>query len=247
MMFIFPSPHFAKADGPPPVIGPIDPVTLFGAGETGGYWDFTVATSLAVNADGTGGVPAVGDEFRSALDQSPNGHRLRNNLAASVTRLAGGMKVHGNSGLYNIPGLGPTHGDWVTIAAPFEIIAVMEQLSYAGLYTRVLRDYGGAVGFLQGSASGQSVVFSGAVSADYATPLATEMSIDLCFPGGGPTLSIDNGAPSVTGTNAQTWNGFMLGGDGGAAAVDLRFKRVLFIGRALTAAERTGVYQWMIA
>lgn len=245
-MIAFPSALFGRADGPPPIIGPIDPVTLFGAGETGGYWDFTVAASLAINADGTGGEPAVGAEFRSALDLSPNGHRLRNNHGSSVTRLVDGMKVHASYGLYNIPGFGAAYGDWSTIPAPFEIIAVMEQQSYSGLYARMMCDYGGPVGFIQGSASGQSIVFAGAVSADYATPLNTEMSIDM-LESAGVTLRIDNGVPAATGTGGQTWNGFMLGSNNGGSPANLRFKRVLFIGRSLTADERAGVVDWMKA
>ena len=246
-MIQFANPLFAKADGPPPVIGPIDPVTLFAGGIAGGYWDFTTASTLAVNADGSGGVPAVGAEFRSASDLGPNGHRLRNTVD-SVTRLANGMLVHASYGLFNLPSsYGAALGDWSTISAPFEIVACMAQQSYDALYSRLLCDYGGPVGLLQGSAAGKVVAFGGAVGSDIDLPMATEAVVRMQIANGTMRLTINNGAMIDTGVSAIDWGGFLIGPAGDSTPAQVRFKRVLFLGRALSGTEASGVHAWMSA
>ena len=246
-MIQFANPLFAKADGPPPVIGPIDPVTLFRGGIAGGYWDFTTASTLAVNADGSGGVPAVGAEFRSASDLGPNGHRLRNTVD-SVTRLANGMLVHASYGLFNLPSsYGAALGDWSTISAPFEIVACMAQQSYDALYSRLLCDYGGPVGLLQGSAAGTAVVYAGAVSGDIALPMTTEAVVRIRVTSQSVQMIINNGAAIDTGVSAISWEGLLIGPNSDPTPAQVRFKRLLFLGRSLTNAEASGVHAWMSA
>lgn len=244
-MLVFPNSIFAKADGPPPVIGPINPATLFGAGEKGGYYNFTDGASLAVNADGTGGVPGVGAECRSALDLSPNGNRLRNTVNA-VTRRVNGIETAGaNYGLFNFAGF----GDWPSIPQPFELVACIEQIAFAGTDARALAAGTSTPWYLlQGSASGKMRFFDSVYGTEVAPGLGTEFVIDGYFSGANTTVAINGGAMIASTGNGQPLNGIFLGSDsGGNVSTQIRFKHLLAIGRALTAAERSGVVQWMQA
>lgn len=240
-----PAPLFAKGDGPPPVIGPINPATLFGAGEKGGYYNFTDSASLAVNADGTGGVPAIGGECRSALDLGPNGNRLRNTVNM-VTRRANGIETPGaNYGLFNFAGF----GDWPSIPQPFEVVACIEQLAFGGTDRRILAS-GNSVPWylLQGSASGKLRFFDSVYGTELDPGLGTEFVIDgYCF-GAETTVAINGGAMIASTGSGQPLSGIFLGSDpGGNVSTQIRFKHLLAIGRALTPAERSGVVQWMQA
>jgi len=244
-MGIFPTPFFAKADGPPPVIGPLNPATLFGAGEKGGYYNFTDADTLAVNADGTGGAPAIGAACRSVLDLGPNGNRLRNTVS-SVTRRANGIETAGvNYGLFNFAGF----GDWPSIPQPFEVVACIEQLGFGGTDRRILAS-GVSVPWylLQGSASGKVRFFDSVYGTEVSPGLSVEFVIDGYFFGANTTLAINGGAMIASTGNGQPLNGLFLGSDAsGNVPTQIRFKHLLAIGRALTPAERSGVVQWMQA
>lgn len=243
-MLAFPNSMFAKADGPPPVIGPIDPVTLFGAGEKGGYYNFTDGNSLAVNADGTGGVPAVGGACRSALDLSPNGNRLRNTVS-SVTRRVNGIETAGAYyGLFNFAG----YGDWPSISQPFEVVACIEQLAFAGTDARILASGVNVPWYLlQGSASGKVRFFDSVYGTEVDPGLATEFVIDGLY-GAEVKVALDGGAMIASTGNGQPLSGLFLGSDSaGNSSTRIRFKHLLAIGRALTTTERAGVVQWMQA
>ena len=245
MMLMFPNALFAKADGPPPVIGPLNPATLFGAGEKGGYYNFTDGASLAVNADGTGGAPGVGAECRSVLDLSPNGNRLRNTVS-SVTRRVNGIETAGvNYGLFNFAGF----GDWPSIPQPFEIVVCIEQIAFGGTDRRILAS-GVSVPWylLQGSASGKVRFFDSVYGTEVDPGLGTEFVIDGYCYGAETKVAINGGAMIASTGNGQPLNGLFLGSDpGGNAPAQIRFKHLLTIGRALSTAERSGVVQWMQA
>lgn len=244
-MLTFPNALFAKADGPPPVFGPINPATLFGAGEKGGYYNFTDGASLAVNADGTGGVPAIGGACRSALDLSPNANRLRNTVSA-VTRRANGIETAGaNYGLFNFAGF----GDWPSIPQPFEVVACIEQIAFAATDRRVLAAGPNTPWYLlQGTASGKVRFFDSVYGTELNPGLGIEFVIDGYFYGANTTIAINGGAMIASTGNGQPLDGIFLGSDsGGNAPTQIRVKHLLAIGRALTPAERSGVVQWMQA
>ena len=220
-MIGLPSPLFAKGDAaPPPVIGPIDPATLFGSGELGAYYNFTAASTLAVNADGTGGAPAVGATCRSVLDLSPNGNRL-NNAANTATRRANGVETSGTSdGLINA-------NSWPTINPPHEVVISFEQIAHAGVDKNIMS--GGTWQFIQ-RASGKVALFNGSYGPDIDAPIGVETIADLITPGGQPLFGM------IIGSNF-----------GGTNPTQVRFKHLLIIARALTTTEREGVTQWMQA
>lgn len=241
----FPNALFAKADGPPPVIGPIDPSTLFGGGMMGAYFNFTDANTLAVNADGSGGVPAIGAACRSVLDKSPNANRLRNTVS-SVTRQTGGIDTVGvNYGLFNFAGA----GDWPSIPQPFEVVACFEQLAFAGSDARIL-----AAGvntpwyLLQGTTSGKVRFFDSIYGTEIDPGLSASVVIDGYSFGAETKLSLNGGAMIASSGNGQPLSGLCLGsGASGNSPTQTRFKHLLAIGRALTPTERSGVVQWMQA
>lgn len=238
------SPMFGKGDqAPPPPSGPIDPATLFVGGTAGAYYNFTEAASLAVNADGTGGVPAIGAACRSALDKSPNGNRLRNTVA-SVIRRANGIETSGsNYGLFNMAGF----GDWPTIPQPYEVVACLEQLAHGGTDRRIIGANG--LSLLQGATSGAVRFVASGNGIELNPGLNSEFVIDGYFSGALSSVAIDGGPmqPSA-GQGGGSCDGMVLGSNtGGGAPTQVRFKHLLVIGRALTAAERAGVVQWMQA
>ncbi len=245
MMIAFPSPLFAKADGPPPVVGPIDPASLFTGGIKGAYYNFSDGASLAVNADGSGGTPAIGAACRSVLDKSGNGNRLRNTVS-SVTRRTSGIETSGtNYGLFNFAGF----GDWPTIPQPFEIIACIDQLAFNGTDSRILSAGTNTPWFLlQGSSSGKVRFYDSIYGPEVNPGLNSEAVIDgYCF-GAETIVALNGGTPIAGNGNGQPLNGMFLGSDpGGNAPAQIRFKHLLAIGRALTAAERASVLLWMQA
>lgn len=246
-MLPFASALFAKSAGaaPPAGGGAIDPATLFGAGEKGAYYNFTDGGSLAINADGTGGVPAIGAACRSALDLSPNGNRLRNTVS-SVTRGATGVETSGTGyGLFNFAG----YGDWPNIPQAFEIVACMEQIGFAGVDGRILSSGVNVPWYLlQGSASGKIRFYDSIYGTEVDPGIGVEFVIDGYSDGANTTVALDGGAMIASSGFNQPLNGIFLGSDpGGSAAAPIRFKHLLAIGRALTGAERTGVVQWMSA
>ncbi len=245
-MLYFPAPLFAKAEGgPPPAIGPIDPATLFGASEKGGYYNFTDAASLAINADGTGGVPAVDGACRSVLDKSPNGNRLRNTVS-SVTRRANGIETSGTGyGLFNFA----TVGDWPNIPQPFEIVARIEQIAFAAADRRILQANVGTFFILQGAAAGDVRAYAGAYGPAVAPGIAAEFTLDFFASGASSTQALDGGAMSAAfNSGGAPLDGLVLGSDaGGNNATQTRFEHLLVIDRALTTAERAGVAAWMAA
>ena len=245
MMIAFPSPIFAKGGGPPPVVGPIDPATLFTGGMRGGYYNFTDGASLAINSDGSGGTPAIGGACRSVLDKSPNGNRLRNTVS-SVTRRANGIETSGtNYGLFNFAGF----GDWPVITQPFEIVACFEQLAFAGSDNRILAaGISTPLYLLQGSASGKVRFFDSIYGPEVNPGLNSEAVIDGFCNGSETTVALNGAAPIAGNGNGQPLTGLVLGSDSAAnLPTQIRFKHLLAIGRALTTAERAGVLLWMQA
>lgn len=244
-MLIFASSMFAKADGPPPVAGPIDPATLFGGGMKGGYYNFTDAATLAVNADGTGGVPTVGGACRSVLDLGPNGNRLRNTVT-SATRRANGVETSGtNYGLFNFA----TVGDWPSIPQPFEIIACVEQIAFAATDAALLTS-GPSVpfGLHQATSSGKVRFYDGTAGLELNPGVAAEFVIDGYFFGADGLVGLNGAAMVSSPGGGQPLSGLILGSNsGGNQRTQTRFKHLLAIGRALTPAERTGVTLWMQA
>ena len=243
-MIGFASPMFGKGDGaPPPPVGPLDPATLFTGGILGAYYDFTDGTSLAVNADGTGGVPAIGAACRSALDKSPNSNRLRNTVS-SVIRRSNGIETDGaNYGLFNFAGF----GNWPNIVQPVEIVASMELLATETVDERIIGS--GGISLLAGTAGGKLRGFAGAYGTEFSPGLATEFVIDLLFDPLDPLAGINTGTPSASASPGNnSLSSLCLGSDtGGNSATRVRFKHLLVIARALTASERAGVVQWMQA
>ena len=142
---------------------------------------------------------------------------------------------------------GAALGDWSVIAPPYEIVACMAQQSYDDLYSRMLCDFGGPVGLLQGSAAGQVVAFGGNVSGDIALPMNVQKVVRMRVTAQTVQLIIDNGTPVDVGISAIGWNGLMIGPNSDASPAQVRFKRVLFLGRSMTSAEAAGVQAWMSA
>lgn len=243
-MIGFATPLFGKADGPPPPpTGPIDPATLFGIGMAGGYYNFTDGASLAVNADGSGGVPAIGAACRSALDKSPNGNRLRNTVV-TATRRASGIETGGaNYGLFNIAGF----GNWPLIPQPYEVVACLEQLAYAGTDARII----GANGLVlrQAATSGAVSFVASGTGVELNPGLNIEFVIDGYFSGSLSTVALNGGAMQASAAQGGgACDGMVIGSNtGGGAPTQVRFKHLLVIGRALTTGERSGVVQWMQA
>ena len=244
MILLCPSALLAMADGPAPILGPVNPATLFGASEKGTYYNFTNGASLAVNADGTGGTPAVGAACSSVLDLSPNGNRLRNTVG-SVTRRANGVETSGAGyGLFNMAGF----GDWPAFGAPYEIMICFEQMAYGSTYARIIGSGGGPWGLLQSTASGQIAWFDSTLEADVAMPIGQESVFHVATISGGCFYALDGGTPVTFGGAGTGLDGIVLGsGSGGGNNVQMRVKHLLVIGRALTAGERSGVVQWMQA
>lgn len=243
-MIGFATPLFGRGENaPPPPAGPIDPTTLFVGGIKGGYYDFTDGASMAVNADGTGGVPAVGAACRSVLDKSGNANRLRNTVG-TVTRRATGIETSGASyGLFNMGGF----GDWPGFDQPFEIVTCLEQLAYAGNDGRIIASDGAAL--LQGAASGEIRQFAGGNGATVGLGLNAEKVIDAFYHGTSSGIAIDGGA-MVPGpaTGGAQMTALVLGSTtGGGNPTQIRVKHLLVIARALSANERAGVVQWMQA
>jgi hypothetical protein len=220
---------------------------LFAGGEKGAYYDFGDATKLAVNGDGSGGPPSSGGTVKWAVDLSPNGNHLRSNQSANLaTWSAGGITTSGTGyGLFNFAGF----GDWANIPQPFEIVCSVEQLTYAGVDRRIL-SAGPNVPWwlLQGAASG-AVRFYDSVYGTAATAgLGSLCTVDGLASGGGSLIGINGGAMSASAGAGQPLNGLVLGSDAnGENPTRCRFRRLLVVGRALTAAERAGAVAWASA
>ena len=244
-MLVFASPLFNGSSGAaPPASGPIDPATVFQAGASGDYWDFTDAVTLAVNADGTGGVPAIDGACRWASGK--RGIINLRNTVSSCTRRSNGIETTGvNYGLFCLSGFG-----WPgNIPQPYEIMFAFEQLAYAGNDTRIFCSGGASHQVLQGPASGSIRQFLTNYGASHSLPLNTEAVFDGLANGTNSASALNNGA-MIDGGESGTFalQGIALGSaDGGSSATRVRFKRMLVIGRALTSAERSGLTQWMIA
>lgn len=221
--------------------------SLFAAAEKGAYYDFTDATKLAVNGDGTGGSPSSGGTVKWAVDQSPNLNHLRNNQTAGLpTYSATGVTTSGtNYGLFNMSGF----GNWPSISQPFEIIACMSQIAYAGADQRIIA-FGASSWFLQGASSGAVRFFDGGYGSSFTPGLNTEFTIDGYFNGASTLDGINGGAMAAGATGAgQPATALVLGSTtaGGASGAQIRFKRLVIVGRALTPTERAGVYAWASA
>ncbi len=219
--------------------GPIDPATLFGGGRLGAYYDFTDPATLAVNADGTGGTPAIGAACRSVLDLSGNGNRLRNTIS-SVTRRAEGVETSGtNYGLFNMGGF----GDFPDIAQPFEVIFCLEQIAYAAPDAKL------GAGLLQGAASGEVRFFTGGYSTAFSPGLGAEFIIDGYFDASLSTVALNGAAMVASPTSGGgAMQDLAIGsGTGSEGATQLRAKYLLIIKDGLTSGQRAGVIEHMQA
>lgn len=218
--------------------------SLFAAAEKGGYYDFTDGTKLAVNADGSGGSPAVGSLVRWAVDQSPNGNHLRNTTGTVPTRRANGVETTGTGyGLFNMAGF----GGWPANAPPYEVVVCLEQKTFTAT-GNIIVGLGGA-GLVEGTSSGK-VRFQSSTdySAEYSPGLLTEYTVDGAFSGGTSQFSFNNGAFATIPVATATNDSLTLGsGTGGGANTAVRVKRLVVINRLLTTAERAGAYAWATA
>jgi len=228
------------AGGSPP---PFSIGSLFASAEKGAYYDFTDATKLAVNADGTGGSPAIGAVTRWAVDQSPNGNHLRNTTGSSTLRRANGVETSGAGyGLFNMAGF----GGWPGIADPVEIVATLEQKTFAATDAIIIGSSN--TSFRQGSASGKARPFATVYGTEINPGLLTEFTVDLLFNGSGGLIGLNGGAMQASSTTSGALDALALGsGTGGGGSSQIRFKRLLMVGRALTAAERAGAVAWASA
>ena len=220
---------------------------LFAAGEKGAFYDFTDAARLAVNGDGSGGPPAVGGAVKWAADQSPNANHLRTNQSANLpTWSAAGLTTSGAGfGLFNMAGF----GDWANIPQPFEIVLCIEQIAYAGSDSRIL-SAGPSVPWwlLQGPASGNVRFYDGSYGAAINPGIGSQCTIDGLADGGNGLVGINGGAMVASPGVGQPLNGLVLGCDaGGGSPTRIRFKRLVVVGRALSAAERAGAVAWASA
>jgi len=216
--------------------------SLFSAGQKGAYYDFTNRTKLAVNADGTGGIPTVGATVRWAVDQSPNGNHLRNTVG-TVAVVENGIVTGGtNYGLFNMSGF----GDWPRVDAPFELIATLAQEEYYGVDRRIL-ELGGPC-LLQGSSSGKIRAYSAGYGSEAAVGLAAEFTVHLIFSAAGSSIAINGGGPSSDVLSVQPCTQLALGSDlGGTSAAPVRFKRLFVRAGALNQVDRAGVAAWASA
>ena len=159
---------------------------------------------------------------------------------------ATGIETSGtNYGLFNFAGF----GDWPAITQPLEIMVCFEQLAFAGTDSRILASGTSTpLYILQGSASGKVRFFDSVYGQEVNPGLNSEAVIDgYCF-GAETSVALNGGAPIAGSGNGQPLNGLFLGSDpGGSAPTQVRFKHVLAIGRALTAAERAAMLLWMQA
>ena len=215
---------------------------LFAAGEKGAYYDFTDAATLAVNADGSGGAPAIGGACRWAADLSPNANHLRNTVT-SATRRAAGIETDGAGyGLFNMP----AYGGWPSIPEPFEIICVASQLAYAGTDRTIFTNNSATLALRQSAASGNVRFYDSGYGPDFSAPINSEFSIALALWPSGRSQSVNGGAAVALPSGGQPLDGLVLGSGsgGGASGVQARFKRLVVVGRALTSAERAGAVAW---
>lgn len=232
----------------PPIVGLgtfAGMASLFTAAEKGAYYDFTDGAKLAVNADGTGGTPSVGSAVRWAADQSPNGNHLRNTTGTVPTRRANGVETTGTGyGLFNMPGF----GNWPANGTPYEMLACLEQKTFTATDNYIIGFGGGYLGLLEGSSSGNVRFKSTGYSPEYAPGLLTEYTVDGAFNGASSQFSFNNGSFVTASTTSATNDSVLIGSAGnGAVCSAVRVKRLLFIGRLLTATERAGVYAWASA
>ena len=221
-------------------------VALFTTNILGAAYDFTDGTKLAINADGTGGSPAMDGVVRWAVDQSPNGNHLRNTLPSGLpVRRANGVETSGTAyGLFNQAG----NGTWANIAEPYEIVGRFAQITHSANGRILGLANNASTAFLQGATSGNVEFFSGNAGPALAPGLNTEFTIDGLFTAAARTQSLNGGASQDLGLAAASVGALTLGStDGGASFAAIRFKRLLIIGRALTGAERAGVTAWVAA
>jgi hypothetical protein len=221
-------------------------IALFGTGILGAAYDFADRAKLAVNADGTGGPPGIGNAVKWAVDQSPNGNHLRNTMASGMPVCrARGIETSGtNYGLFSIP----TLGDWPAMAEPFEIIGTMEQLTYS-FNGRLLGLANASTPVLmQSGASGAIRFENGDLGPNLSPGLNREFTLAASFSSTARTQSLDGGIPQNLGLGNATVSALLLGSNyDGTNLARIRFKRLLIIGRALNAAERSGVAAWAAA
>lgn len=224
--------------------GPVDPYTtaeviaLFTT-QKGAVYDFTDAAMLAINADGTGGSPAVDSACRWAVDQSPNLNHLRNTVS-SATRRADGVETSGSGyGLFNMADF----GDWPNIAHPFEIIVTLEMIAGHTADNRIIGSDGAML--LQGSASGKARQFAGSYGAEVNPGLATEFTLDLVYDGATSGIGLDGAAMTTTNPGAATLSALCLGSTtGGASPTNTRFKRMVVREGLFSSGQRAGIIGW---
>lgn len=220
--------------------------SLFAAAEKGGYWDFVDGTKLAINADGTGGTPAVGSAVKWAVDQSPNANHLRNTTASTVMRRANGVETDGTGyGLFNFSGF----GNWPTVVNPFEVVACLEQKTFTATGNNIINMGGGLLGLVEGTSSGKVRFRSNPdYSPEYTPGLLTEYTLDCYLSAAQSEFSFNNSA-FVTNSMATNSISELTIGSAANGTINsaVRIKRLLVVGRKLTTAERAGVYAWASA
>ncbi len=220
--------------------------SLFAGGEKGAYYDFADSTKLAVNADGTGGVPALDAATRWAVDSSPNANHLRTNQGSNLpVRRANGLETSGAGyGLFNTTGF----GDWPNIPEPYTVLCTLEQIAFAGSDSRIWAPSAANGSYLQGPTSGETRFYSGDYGPTLATAIGTEFTIELLSASSGRFQRLNNGDAVNVGVTSSSLDSFFLGASsGGSTPTRVRFKRMLVLGRALTSGERAGVVAWAIA
>lgn len=216
--------------------------SLFSAQQKGAYFDFTNFSTLAVNADGSGGSPVGGGTARWCKDLSPNANHLRNTVS-TVSVAANGISTSGtNYGLFNMPGF----GNWPTIPEPLTIIACLEILSFHATDERLIGSNGSGQ-ILQGTSAGKVRLFSN-YSPEVQIGLNQEATLVGVWNGSSSSVAVGSGMPQTWASANGAMDALCLGsGTGPGPCASVRFKRLFVRQGVLSALEREGVLTWAAA
>lgn len=217
----------------PGVLGAsFSPATLF-AGETGGYWDPSVLSSLWQDSARTTPVTANNDPIGAIDDLSGNGNHLVQATADNrpLYKTSGGLSWLESDGVNDFVRKAFTHNQPVDRVIAFQQIASI---------------HGGRL--WDGGAAGAGLIFQDTEIKAFAGSVVTVMAQDIGvnhvmterWAGASSRFAVDNGAYVTGNAGADNPGGFTLSdrGDGvGGLQSRIRFYGGIAISRALTDAE----------